>query len=716
MRKLLFFLIFVLFIQDFMAHAQCMMVPLSLSKRVVNASTIVKGRLTKSTSYLAADNRIYTSNFIEVIAYLKGHTNRKTIIVISEGGVLENRAEIVHPALELDPHHEVVLLLTEDNTSIDNKIFRTTYAGIPQMKAYGRSQGKFTYENGFYHDLLTEAPLTEIMLFKKINQITNLPSLTPEGSFYLPQPYTPQPVVTEKSNNAKITAISTVSPDPGIAGTINVADQLTISGSGFGSSVGTVEFSNADDGGGTYIQSPVPNTDIISWSDAQIVMKVPRQAGTGSIIVNGTFTIPYTVTYAHLEINDVFYNFADYTRQRYYLVNQTAGASGGYVFQLNTTFAANTAAVAAFERALATWRCNTFVNFSVSSTPTSNAVATNDGINTIFFDPTLDPGILGEASSSFLSVANGACTLQNTEWYASDIDIRFQTIPYTGFTWNYGPGASVVAGSTFDFESVALHELGHAHGLGHIVAPGKVMNYNLPNGSDVRTLDATSDIAGGNAKLAYSTVAANYCVKYPTAVTGPMVLLTTGSCSLPLSLIYFTANKINEGENLLTWSTSDEVNIKEFELSRSYDAVNFENIAVVEARGSSLSSQEYSYKDYSAVAEKTIYYKLTAIDLNDQTTSFRIAVIEESGSTKIVSIYFDPGDKVICTNLSKPVVEDTEWSIYNSTGQIVAKDKIASGSAQLVHHAYALTTGIYNYFISGNGIQLRGKLAVQQVW
>ncbi len=694
-------------------YSQCMMAPLSLSKRVVNASTIIQGRVIQSTPYLSSGNRIFTSNLVAVKAYLKGHSSRKTIVVISEGGVLENRAELVQPALEMDADHEMTLLLTGDNTSIDNKDFRQMYPDIPQMCAYGCSQGKFTYQDGLYHDLLSEAPLSEVALFKKINQISGLHALTPDGYTYIARSYFLKPKITTGSSNARITSISTASPNPGIGGTINVADQITISGSGFGATVGMVEYSNADNGGATLIQSPVPTTDIISWSDAQIAMKVPRQAGTGAITVNGTFTIPYTVNYSHLEINNIFSGFASATRQRFYLVNQSG--SGGYIFQLNTTFAANALAVAAFERALVTWRCNTFINYSVSATTTSNAVAANDGINTVFYDPTLPAGVLGQAVSTYLAISNGSCTMQNTEWYTSDIDIRFQDPPLAGYTWNYGPGASIAAGTTYDFESVSLHELGHAHGLGHIIATGKVMNYALFNGSDVRTLDAT-DIAGGNAKLAYSAVAANYCIKYPSGVIGPMILLNAGSCALPLSLQAFAGNRVNAEKNQLTWSTSDEVNVKGFELSRSYDAANFETIAFIDGKGSSSSSQQYEYMDYLSSPQKLVYYKLTEVDLNNQKTAFQIVVLKESESTVVSSGYFEPGDKIIYTQLSSPVAGDMEWVLYNNAGQIVAKDKIAAGSAQIAHHVYALSTGIYNYIISGNGIQLRGKLAVQQVW
>jgi hypothetical protein len=710
-RSRILFVILIFTIIPFSVFSQCMMAPLSLNKRVVASSTIILGKLKEGIPYLSSNNRIFTSNIVEVKAYLKGHSSHKEIIVISEGGMLEDRAELVHPALELDTEHEIILLLTGDNNTIDNKSFRVFYPATPQLEAYGCSQGKLIYENGLFYDFMTETPQSEEALFKKVSHLTGLPALTPERKPYQPRTYTkPTPA---NSGNSRIEAgITSLSPNPGISGTINVADQITISGSGFGAAAGTVSFSNADDGGATSIQSPVPTTDIISWADNQIVMKVPRRAGTGTVTVNGTFTAPYTITYAHLELNSTSVGFGSATRQRFYLVNKDG--SGGYTFQYNTTFAANTQAVAAFERALGTWRCNTLIHYAVSPTTTTNAVVADDGINTVFFDATLPAGVLGRASSQFQGFSNGGCTLQNTEWFTSDIDVQFQNPPASGYTWNYGPTASIAFGTTYDFESVSLHELGHAHGLGHIINTGKVMNYALFNGADARTLDATTDIAGGNSKLAYSTNAANYCIKYPTGVTGPMVLLTPGTCALPVSLLYFTGKK-NKHENLLEWASIDELNNKGFELSRSYDAENFETIAFIDGKGTSKSKQNYSYADYLMETSPVVYYKLIQVDLDDKKTASKIVVIRKNEEVE-ASVYFEPGDKIIYASLSRSVSEETEWIVYNSSGQIVLKDKIANGSNQGFHQALNLSSGLYYYSISGNDVNLKGKLLVQQVW
>ena len=66
--------------------------------------------------------------------------------------------------------------------------------------------------------------------------------------------------------------------------------------------------------------------------------------------------------------------------------------------------------------------------------------------------------------------------MEDTRWYSNNMDIRFNSTT----NWNYGPSAT--AGGQYDFETVALHELGHAHGLAHLIdgTNTEVMHYICP--------------------------------------------------------------------------------------------------------------------------------------------------------------------------------------------------------------------------------------------
>jgi hypothetical protein len=185
--------------------------------------------------------------------------------------------------------------------------------------------------------------------------------------------------------------------------------------------------------------------------------------------------------------------------------------TGGYSMRMSTSTAdggvsfAGSDAVAPFERALLNWQEITGLNIRTDGADIdSSKIAPNSQNDIITFETNTTPlpsGVLGRAFSGFIS-----CDGQT--WIVQGIDLQFRR-DGNSVSWNYGPSAN--SGNRADFESVALHELGHAHQLGHIIAPGKVMHYALTNGTDVRILDTSSDIAAGNDVLDFAQDLNTFC-------------------------------------------------------------------------------------------------------------------------------------------------------------------------------------------------------------
>ena len=202
---------------------------------------------------------------------------------------------------------------------------------------------------------------------------------------------------------------------------------------------------------------------------------------------------------------------------------------GGYTFKYNTTFNGSAPAVQAFERALQTWRCNTFVNFSHSGTTAVTCQAL-DGTNLVTLDGAcaLPAGVLGVSYSYYSACASGV-------WYLNENDLKFRTTGTGGINWNFGPVAT--SGGLYDFESVCLHELGHSHQLGHTILPVTVMNYAIGANTDRRTLTASSELAGGNDIMSRSTVN-NTCG--PTA----MLPLNGSNCAIAAPVANFSGSPL----------------------------------------------------------------------------------------------------------------------------------------------------------------------------
>jgi plastocyanin len=494
-----------------------MMSPVLLNQRIQNSSNVIEGKVINQISFWDPSHQnIYTSNLIEVYKTFK-NTVPAYIEVISEGGTVGNDKEIVHPSLELSIGEIGVFTL--------NQNVLPSQFGKPVFEAYASSQGFIKYnvaENEATEPFEKHFNLNTT-LYNKIQQYT-------QTTYIVVKPTNPFLLPTVNSTQA-VAAITGFSPTTITAGTFSV---ITINGSGFGTTQGTsfVEFKRADDGGATFCRPDA--WSYVLWSDTQIQVKltttgastVNSTPGSGVIRVDvggvkTTSTASLTVTHAQINV----YSSAT-APTTIYNTRHVAKQSGGYNWQMFTGFDSNAPAKASFLRAFQSWRCGTYINWNSTTTNTVNTIA-NDGVNVIRFDigTELPSGVLGRCTNRF----SGCGTQPNQTWFVNELDIVFDDAT----NWNFGPAAPAFA--QYDFESVAVHELGHGHELGHVINSAEIMNFSLTNGQQKRTL-SVNDLAGGNAVMARN-LSGGVCA------IGTMTALTVSNCALGAPTASFTANR-----------------------------------------------------------------------------------------------------------------------------------------------------------------------------
>ncbi|MEZ5054635.1 MAG: matrixin family metalloprotease [Chitinophagales bacterium] len=140
-------------------------------------------------------------------------------------------------------------------------------------------------------------------------------------------------------------------------------------------------------------------------------------------------------------------------------------------------------AKASFTRALNQWVCKTGVNAEINPTLTSaNCVDHLDAYNTISFATSSCPLPAGALAATYTSYS--ICNL-NAPIFPESIDMVFN--PNSSFYFGTGTTPS----TQYDFESVVLHELGHAFGQGHNSNNAEVMYPSLANGATKRVLMKT---------------------------------------------------------------------------------------------------------------------------------------------------------------------------------------------------------------------------------
>ena len=654
---------------------------------------------------------IYTLNIIEVTAYLKGYHTNHEIGIITYGGTLYDKAVVVTPSADLAAYNEYLFFLDNDNIVFDNKTYRANHPNTIQATLYSSVQGAMTKQLGFYHDLHSEPKQTELSLCNKILQWTKTTMKTPEGRTFVARDGDTRPLWS--SNNSRFSSITSFSPNPTNGGTTEASDYITISGSGFGATEDFVYYANASDGGATLTTSSI-TSDNLSWSDTEVQNKTPQNAGTGAIRVNGiTSGSNLTVNYAHTAINNDFASWSESTRQRPFLVDKNS--SGGYTFEYNTTFNANTSATAAFERALDSWKNGTGVNITISGTATATSSVASDGVNVVVFNASLPAGVFGRGTTRFNATASASCLQANTVWWIDEMDIEFQTTPSGCCTWNYGTGASLV--TQYDFETVALHELGHCFGLRHVIEPSQVMHYAIVNGTDIRTL-STNDKNGLTAKLAYSD---DPLCMTPSGVNGPHV----PTAVLPVELMDFKGQAMETG-SLLTWKTASEKNNSHFEIewSNSND-FHFKKIGIIQGAGTTNEFHPDSYRDYEFLHKNpssgTNYYRLKQVDLPVRQAGLPTGQAGFDGQfeySKVISVKNKNKNKnknntfQILPNPARDYLEiktnqNGRCQIIDISGKILIEKDISNSNKIDVSD---LSNGIY--FINMNGITK--KLVVQK--
>ncbi|MBK9328236.1 MAG: T9SS type A sorting domain-containing protein [Sphingobacteriales bacterium] len=446
-------------------NATCLLSKLSIDERVKKSPTIIEGEVIDQRSCWNADkSSIYTVNTVSVIYRLKGSAPA-TIEVITQGGEIDGKLLVVNPNAELKTGLKGVFFLQSNTISLNHSSTAQKY------EVYGAAQGFIEQDKikGSYNGPFDEYT-SQSVLYGLIKQATGIGYRI--GSNNVPN-----------NNIIGGTGISLFTPATISAGTQSV---LTIYGFGFGNRTGqaTVQFKDANSTSSSVFTSVPDSSYILSWTDTEIRVIVPgasimRQGGAGSGLINVIDANGSSIS-SNSPLN-ITYNQFEYKKNKISYFDQNG--SGGYTFTLNSDFN-NGAAKNAFVRALEQWQCKTGVNATISNTTTASTCSNQmDNINVVSFATASCPlpaGALGVTYSSY-----SLCT---SSIVPDGIDMIFN--PNTSYNFT----TDAPSGSQYDFESIILHELGHAFGEGHNAVSSELMFPSIGFGAAKRVLNTISDI------------------------------------------------------------------------------------------------------------------------------------------------------------------------------------------------------------------------------
>jgi Secretion system C-terminal sorting domain len=508
--------------------------PVPTDEKISNSELIIEGRVTEQSSFWNAKHTmIYTSNTVEIYKVFKGSVSESAVEILTVGGSVGNDNITASDLLKLSTGETGVFFCYSNQINLrspaSNKLLYDVWSSAQGCYKYDlagqTANAPFTRFASISHDLYNELQTRTGKTFEN-----RKPSFRVEN-------------FGKVLSRGEAVSITSFSPASVVAGGLsNPAENvLTITGSGFGTATGSagINFDDPDDGtGGTPFFIAAASGYITSWSNTQIVVKVPTNVGTGTFSVvdagglSGNSPSALDVKYAILTAT-----FGDVPANKMFTLGNVNG-SGGYNYVYSTSAlggGADFSAAAqepAFSRAITTWKEIAGLNFTNAGTTTSQTVNPANATNIIMLDNTntgnapLPSGVLAICYSSATACGGSS----NAQRLGFDIVIRNTGVSVGTTNFNNGPCRTSTSIVEIDMESVILHELGHALNLGHIndgykgvslpnIDPGKLMNFSIVNGVDRRTPDWSA------------FTGAQYCINpkgftYPCLGTGEMTPLT----------------------------------------------------------------------------------------------------------------------------------------------------------------------------------------------
>jgi trimeric autotransporter adhesin len=160
--------------------------------------------------------------------------------------------------------------------------------------------------------------------------------------------------------------------------------------------------------------------------------------------------------------------------------------------------------------------------------------------------------------------------------------------------------------------------------------------------------------------------------------------LVNSGVVVPVTLISFNGNLNAQKNAQLQWKVDNEVNLKNYEVERSYDGIQFTTAGTVAASNSGALVKDYGFTD-AVTAKNVNYYRLKMIDANGKFKYSDVIILKNNNAVDFVQLIKNPVSSNISLSINNREKEKISLQLFNTAGQLVTNWEIgkADGTVQL---------------------------------
>ena len=277
-------------------------------------------------------------------------------------------------------------------------------------------------------------------------------------------------------------------------------------------------------------------------------------------------------------------------------------------------------------------------------------------------------------AGQLVAVENGVTSTPPWAWYTAYTNIN------SGGCWVIEPNSQPSAGTY----NVKLYHNGFTGLTDNMFAPLKRPIGSL-SWANFGAQGGTINVGGGLGRM----IADGYALRMGLTSFSEFGIGMSG-IGLPVELTSFTGVNVGN-DNILSWSTSSEMNSDHFELEHSLDAKDFTNLGNVSAAGTSVDKRDYNFT-HANPASAINYYRLKLVDRDDTYKYSSIIAIDNTSSLTDVLVFPNPTLDNWNFQFTNSSSENAEVVMTDVIGKIIFKQKVN------------LSEGINSFSLEGNNL------------